>query len=137
MQAAAAIVLAILVQHRQIGGCGEIGRPEITVLLETPALLIGILFGKEITEGVEIRTRFALAAIVPVKLSAALLDQRQAITIHDDMMGADVPEIAVIGDAIEQLRREPVGSEIEPCFHIRVHAPQRLFQGSGTGAQVD
>ncbi len=85
----------------------------------------------------KIRTRFTLTAIVPVKLAAALLHQRQPITINDDMMGADIPKVTIIGDTVEQLRREPVGREIEPRFHIRVHAPQSLLQRSGIAAEID
>ncbi len=53
------------------------------------------------------------------------------------MMGSDIPEVAIVGDAVKHLGGELVGSKIKPCLDIRVHAPQRFLERRGMGTEID
>ena len=58
-------------------------------------------FRDEAGEGVEGGAGFAAGQGLRIELAAALLDQREAIAVEDDVGGADIPEIAPLTDAHE------------------------------------
>lgn len=72
-----------------------------------------------------------------VKLAATLFDQRQPVTVDNDVMGADIPDILARADAIKRMGGHPVPAQIKRCGQIGFHTPPSLCPRIGKGAEIN